>query len=280
MRTGSDLFSMVCDGYNLQRGWSEVRHGKTSPARRRSAGIDGVSIAQWEQDWPARLRQLQTELIRGEYQPAPLLWFDIPRSEPGRYRRLGIPTITDRVAQRTLKNVLEPFYEVQFLSCSHGFRPGRSVETAVSHVLWHVERGRCWVADADIQAYFDSVDHARLLAMLEHLGEPRVIGLIAAWLERGAASPGKGIAQGAVISPLLANVYLHPLDVALVSSGAALVRYADDLVVMCSAPGEAVRALQDVAVMLNALNLDLNREKSTVRPFGPDFEFLGARFEM
>jgi retron-type reverse transcriptase len=166
-----------------------------------------------------------------------------------------------------------------FLSCSHGFRPERSVFTAIAHVLWHEARGLRWVVDADIEAYFDTVAHDHLLDQLVGLGDERLVDLIAGWLEVGATTPGRGVAQGAVISPLLANVYLHPFDVALIQSGLALVRYADDFVVMCADPREATLALAYVAEVLAELGLALNEAKTAILPFGPGFSFLGARFE-
>jgi retron-type reverse transcriptase len=298
------LFEIVCDTYTLQRAWMEVWAGRTRAARRKGAGVDGVTVADWEADWQARLRALQVGLWQGTYRPSPLLWFDIPRhssppmggieggtraggieggtrvggSEGERTRRLGIPTVTDRVAQRAVKNVLQPIWEQVFLSCSHGFRPNRSVFTAIAHVLWHQAQGLCWVVDADVEACFDTIVHHRLLAQLDALGDGRVVDLIASWLEVGAATPGRGVAQGAVISPLLANVYLHPFDVALVQAGLALVRYADDLVVMCASSHDARRALERVARALAALDLSLNPDKTAIVPFGPHFSFLGAQF--
>jgi group II intron reverse transcriptase/maturase len=295
MSDSSSLFEMVCDGYHLHRAWMEVRDGRTAPARQRGAGVDGVTVADWEADWPERLAALQADLLRGNYRPSPLLWFDIPRRhlpsapppqsrgiEEGQAdtRRLGIPTVTDRVAQRAAKNALEPTWEAVFLSCSHGFRPERSVFTAIAHVLWHQACGRNWVADADIEAYFDTVEHRRLLDQLAALGDGRLVELIAGWLEVGAAAPGRGVAQGAVISPLLANIYLHPFDVRLVRAGLALVRYADDVVVMCASPDEAREAMAWVALALEELGLALNQDKSAVLPFGPDFTFLGAQFNL
>jgi RNA-directed DNA polymerase len=186
--------------------------------------------------------------------------------------------VTDRVAQRSAKNVLEPAWEAEFLSCSHGFRPDRSVFTAVAHVLWHANRGLRWVADADIEACFDSLDHGRLLGQIATLEDARLLGLIAGWLEVGESAPGTGIAQGAAISPLLANIYLHPFDAAMLRAGHALVRYADDFVVMCPTQEAARQAVQDAAEALAALDLALNREKTRLVPFGPEFSFLGASF--
>ena len=272
------LFDLVCDISNLERAWTEVWGGRTVAARQQGGGMDGVTVADWARDWPTRLRRLQRELLRGAYEPSETLWAEIPRREAGRTRRLGIPTVTDRVAQRAVKNVLEPIFEAEFLPCSHGFRPGRSVFTAVSQVLWHEAQGRRWVLDADIEACFDTIPHARLLALIDALGDRRITRLIAQWCEVGTPTPGYGVAQGAVISPLLANIYLHGFDTAMVEAGAALVRYADDFVVMCVDLEEALWALRRAAAALEGLELRLNEEKTVILPFGLDFTFLGAQF--
>ncbi len=216
MDAESSLFEAICDGANLHQAWLRVWGGRTTANRQAGAGVDGVTIADWAADWTVRLRALQADLLAGLYCPSPLLWFTIPRADGGSPRRLGIPTISDRVAQRAAKNILEPLWEAQFLSCSHGFRPERSVFTAVAHVLWHEARGLRWVVDADIAACFDSLEHTRLLDEVVRLGDSRVADLVAAWLEAGTATPEVGVAQGAPLSPLLANVYLHPFDVAMV----------------------------------------------------------------
>ena len=295
MSARRSLFEAICDIYTLQRAWAEVRAGRTRAARHKGAGVDGVTVADWDADWQTRLRALQASLWQGTYRPSPLLWFDVPRrrSSPPtapprrspstrgtrmKMRRLGIPTVTDRVAQRAAKNVLEPIWERVFLSCSHGFRPNRSVFTAIAHVLWHEAHGLCWVVDADIESYFDTIVHRRLRGQLESLGDRRVVDLIAGWVDVGAVTRGRGVAQGAVISPLLANIYLHPFDVAMVQAGLALVRYADDLVVMCASPHDARRALERVAAALAELDLSLNPGKTAIVPFGPRFSFLGAQF--
>lgn len=273
------LFEAICDGPNLHQAWLGVWSGRTVAGRQTGAGVDGMTIADWATDWDARLRTLQADLLTGLYRPSPLLWFEIPRADGGRTRRLGIPTITDRVAQRAAKNVLEPIWEEQFLSCSHGFRPERSVFTAVAHVLWHEARGRRWIVDSDIAACFDSLEHTRLLDQVVGLGDGRVTDLVAAWLETSTQTPGKGVVQGAPLSPLLANIYLHPFDVAMVRAGHALVRYADDFVVLCPTRQDAQVALDDASDVLAGLGLALNPHKTRLVPFGPAFTFLGAQFD-
>ena len=278
-------YQAACDSYNLHRAWMEVRGKRTSSARHQGAGVDGVTIADWETASEARLQALQSDLLSGAYRPSPLLAFDIPRRSTeaagghgAPTRRLGIPTVTDRVAQRAVKNLLEPVWEGVFLSCSHGFRPDRSVFTAIAHVLWHEARGRDWVADADIEACFDNIPHDRLLARVTTCADAPLVELVASWLEAGAITPGRGVAQGAVLSPLLANIYLHSFDVAMIEAGWSLVRYADDWVVMCQAEAEAANALDHAAEILHGLDLALNPAKTGVVPFGPGFRFLGAEF--
>lgn len=288
---GNTLFAEVCDPATLQQAWLDVRGKRSVADRQRGAGVDGVTVADWERDSAARLAALRDALRSGTYQPSPLRWFDVPRRATslrpqvnGRpnhsveMRRLGIPTVTDRVAQRAVKQVLEPLWEPVFLSCSHGYRPNRSVFTAVAHILWHQAQGLTWVVDADIADYFNTVEHTRLLELLACLEDEQVLRLIAAWLEAGASYPGLGIAQGSVISPLLANIFLHPFDTAMIAARWALVRYADDFVIMCPDEGAARVALVEAADALAAQNLALNGDKTTIVPFGPDFEFLGARF--
>ncbi len=273
------LFEALCDGPNLHQAWLGVWSGRTTAGRQTGAGVDGVTIADWAADWDARLRMLQADLLTGLYRPNPLLWFEIARPDGGRPRRLGIPTVTDRVAQRAAKNVLEPIWEAEFLSCSHGFRPERSVFTAVAHVLWHEAHGLRWVVDADIAACFDTLEHTRLLDQVVRLGDGRVTELVAAWLAASTPTPGLGVAQGAPLSPLLANVYLHPFDVAMIRAGHALVRYADDFVVLCHTRQAAQVALDDAADVLGSLGLRLNPEKTRLTPFGRGFTFLGAQFD-
>ncbi|NLF15509.1 MAG: hypothetical protein GX597_27290 [Anaerolineaceae bacterium] len=293
METETARYATICDGYNLQRAWMDVWGSRTAAARHHGAGIDGVTVADWEADWQARLQALQNDLRRGAYRPSPLLCFDVPRrrhsssvpaeygreARGGRWRRLGIPTVTDRVVQRAVKNALEPIWEARFLSCSHGYRPERSVFTAVAHVLWHEAQGLSWVADGDIEACFDTIRHDTLLDLLSDTADRDLLALVAGWLAVGATAPGRGIAQGAVLSPLLANVYLHPFDVAMIGAGLALVRFADDWVVMCAGPDEALAALQHAAGLLADRDLALNPDKTGVLPLGPGLAFLGAQFE-
>ncbi|MBN2001731.1 MAG: hypothetical protein JXA21_00125 [Anaerolineae bacterium] len=288
------LFDAVCEPRNLRAAWQKVRGSKIGAARRRSAGSDGVTVADWDANAEARLRALQDALQLGHYRPAPLLWFEVPRHTPRHsvvsrdrsvqeFRQLGIPTVTDRVTQRAVLNVLEPLWETVFLPCSHGYRSGHSVFTAVEHILRHHAQGLTWILNADIADYFNTVQHTVLLEMLGPLGDQPLLNLISLWLaaegaDNAAARPGRGLAQGAVLSPLLANIYLHPFDTAMLEAGWAMVRYADDFVILTIDLAQAQQALVEAANTLAELGLALNSEKTTIVEFGPDFEFLGARF--
>lgn len=284
MNRNTNLFEALCDGPNLHRAWLDVWSGRTTASRHVGAGVDGVTVTDWAAGWDRRLAALQVDLLTGDYRPSSLKWFELARSTAalGRApRRLGIPTVTDRVAQRAAKNVLEPLWETRFLSCSHGFRPERSVFTAVAHVLLHEAQGRRWVVDGDITACFDSLDHDRLLREVAREGDDRLTELVAAWLaagSRGGAGDGRGVVQGAPLSPLLANIYLHAFDVGLIAAGYALVRYADDFAILCCDRREALDAAAAAGAQLARIGLALNRTKTRVLPFGPSFVFLGARF--
>jgi RNA-directed DNA polymerase len=207
----------------------------------------------------------------------------------GRTRPLGIPTVKDRIVQTAMKLVIEPIFEVTFLPSSYGFRPGRSAKDALREVDRLLGEGCVHVVDADLKNYFDSIAHDRLLERVaERISDGRVLGLIESWLKADifdgmkAWTPTAGTPQGAVISPLLANLYLHPLDVLLNGKGYHLVRYADDFVVLCRSRREADEALAAIRQWSEANGLSLHPEKTHVgdcRLPGEGFEFLGYRFE-
>jgi RNA-directed DNA polymerase len=203
-------------------------------------------------------------------------------------RPLGIPVVKDRVVQGALRNVMEPIFERLFVEHSYGFRPGRSCMDALRRVDELLKAGYTWVVDADIRSYFDTIDHTILMAEVEkEVADGKVLALLRSYLNQkvmdGAKSwkPAAGTPQGAVISPLLANIYLHPVDVALQRAGYEMVRYADDLVILCKSEGEALKALKLLRAELGARKLELHPEKTRIvdatQPGG--FEFLGYRFE-
>ena len=260
---------------------------KRVAANRGAAGVDRVSVKRFEAKAACYLRELETALRDGSYRPAPVRRTHIPKGKET--RPLGIPTVKDRVVQTALKLVLEPIYEKEFLPVSYGFRPQRGCKDALREVDRRLKAGYTWVVDADVASYFDTIPHSPLLACVkERVSDGRVLQLIQRFLEQDVLeglhrwTPGAGTPQGAVLSPLLANLYLHSLDVALTRKGRAIVRYADDFVILCQSREEAEAALAEVADWMVQNGLALHPDKTRVgdcRIAGHGFEFLGYRFE-
>lgn len=230
---GGKWFSLYDKVYRLEvlmAAWLRVKRNKGA------SGVDRVSIERFEAQAPQYLDELQQALKTGQYRPQPVRRIEIPKGD-GKTRPLGIPTVKDRIVQAALKSVIEPIFEQQFLDESYGFRPGRGCKDALRDVDQSVKAGRCWVVDADIQGYFDTLSHERLMERVEaSISDGQVLALIRQFLEQDILTearcwkPEKGTPQGAVLSPLLANLYLHPLDKRLTKDGFRLVRYADDCV--------------------------------------------------
>ena len=240
-----------------------------------AAGIDGQSIDEIRQQGAeVLLSVLEAELREGTYRPLPVRRVAIPKASGGE-RMLGIPAVRDRVVQAAVKIVVEPIFEADFLDCSHGFRPKRSARQARERIRTHVQRERRHVVvDADIEGFFDNLERPILLRLLrERISDRRVLALIDRWLRAGILAngallhPDTGTPQGGVISPLLANVYLHALDRAWQERHwrrGQLTRYADDLVICCWKPGQAQRARAALAAELAALGLRLSEQKTRV----------------
>lgn len=266
----------------LQAGWARVA------ANKGAAGVDGQSVQAFGHQAQRYLQELEQALKDGTYRPQPLRRVDIPKG-PKQTRPLGIPVVKDRIVQAAVKMVIEPIFEAAFLDCSYGFRPGRSAKDALREVDRLLKEGYTHVVDADLERCFDTIPHQGLReCVAERISDGRVLGLVDSWLAQDILhglqrwTPTSGTPQGAVLSPLLANCYLHGLDVHLTRQGFKLVRYADDFVVLCSSAQECERALQAVRAWVTGNGLRLNEQKThtgdCTQP-GQGFDFLGYRFE-
>ena len=260
---------------------------KRVAANRGAAGVDRVSIKRFEAKAGRYLKELEEALRNGSYQPAPVRRVHIPKGKGT--RALGIPVVKDRIVQAALKLVLEPIYEKEFLPVSYGFRPKRGCKDALREVDRWIKAGYTWVVDADVASYFDSISHPLLLACVkEKVSDGKVLQLVQRFLEQEVLegmrrwTPVAGTPQGAVLSPLLSNLYLHSLDVRLSAVGHKIVRYADDFVILCQSQEEAEAALAEVEAWTVQNGLALHPDKTHVgncKDAGHGFDFLGYRFE-
>ncbi len=266
---------------NLWEAWQRVKANRGAP------GIDGFAIEKFDEDAPARIEHLCTDLRQKSYRPQPVRRKLIPKSGGGQ-RPLGIPTVRDRIVQQALLQILEPIFEPTFSSHSHGFRKERGCATALGVVDRAVRHGYEWVVDADIRAFFDTVDHEKLLAAVnEEISDGSVLRLIRQILEAGVIEPSVGeveptelgTPQGGPLSPLLANIYLHNFDVKMKEAGYGLVRYADDFVIFAKSREAAEQALSLARNVLEGkLGLALHPEKTRVVSVAEGFEFLGFHY--
>ncbi len=404
------LYDQVYTVQNLADAWKKVRRaGISGLSKGWAAGVDGVSILDFDRNWTDNLAELALTLEQRRYQPQPVRHVQIPKKDKAEMRTIGVLAVQDRIAQRAVLNILEPVFEAQFLDCSYGFRPGRSVGDAITAIVNLRSQGHEWVVDADIQHFFDTINQGLLIEMVKsHIQDKEIMRLLEAWLAAGVlptaadddpptgglvalrdttvayleraatwgtdrllnrdsaaaryaddagplptdaatarqeavkrlagdalllglsfsrpvlqgakvlpslgrqvvqrlGAPGLavgatlaagavlvplasrrlrqyrpagpvGTPQGGVISPLLANVYLHPFDLAITQAGYSLVRFADDFVVLCKSPLEAQTAMAAVKAELARLQLALNRDKTRIVPYDEGFQFLGSVF--
>ncbi len=246
------------------------------------AGVDGVTIEEFESDLPRNLSILENELKHKTYSPFPLLKILVDKGN-GEGRGLCIPTVKDRVAQTAVLHVIEPALEKEFEECSFAFRKGRSVRQAVYKIKAYYEAGYKWVVDADIDAYFDTVDHELLLQKVKkYISDEDIVRLIESWIKaevwdgNDLTVMNKGIPQGSPVSPILANLFLDELDEAMLKNGEKYVRFADDFLILCKSPEKAGKSLKVTNEILDKLLLKL--DESDVVSFDQGFKYLGVTF--
>jgi len=282
---GGKWFSLMDKVYaprTLALAWERVA------ANKGAAGVDRISVERFGAKAGQYLKELNEDLRTERYRPDAVRRTYIPKGA-GQTRPLGIPTVKDRVVQTALKLVLEPIFEQEFLPVSYGFRPERGCKDALREVDGLLKAGYTCVVDADLKSYFDTIPHQRLMERVkEQVSDGKVLDLIQAFLDQDILDgvkqwkPTRGTPQGAVLSPLLANLYLHPLDVDLTDAGYHIIRYADDFVILCRTREEAGKALDRVRDWVDANGLTLHPDKThlgnCMEP-GQGFEFLGYRFE-
>lgn len=282
---GGKWFSLIDKVYRaqtLKAAWHKVKGNAGA------AGVDGQSVKQFGFRAEIYLAELEQALKTGEYRPEPIRRVEISKGG-GKLRPLGIPAVKDRIVQTALKLVIEPIFEREFEESSYGFRPQRGCKDALREVDELIKGGYTHVVDADLESYFDTIAHAPLMRQIrERISDGRVLDLIGLFLSQDIIhgmkrwTPTGGTPQGAVVSPLLANIYLHPLDRQMKQQGYRMVRYADDFVVLCRTAEQAQAALGEVKSWVEQNGLRLNPDKTHVgdcRQAGQGFEFLGYRFE-
>lgn len=274
------LIDKVYREESLAIAWKHVEE------RRGGGGVDGMSIRRFAERAEKRLTRLSEQLREQTYKPYAVKRVWIPKSD-GKKRPLGVPTIIDRVVQTSIRNTIEPIFEKKFVECSYGFRPGRGCKDALRVVERELAMGRTWVVDVDIEEYFDTIDRKRLMAeVAKEVADGSLLDLIEQFLEQDVMDgmkrwqPERGTPQGAVISPLLANIYLHPVDIAMTEAGYRLVRYADDMVILCESREKAERAMTLLTESMTERGLRLHPVKTRLvdATLRPGFDFLGYRF--
>ena len=276
------LIDKVVKPVNLVSAWEKVRRNNGA------AGIDKVTIEKFGKTSTRYLGEIISEIEKGTFTPQAVRREFIPKGG-GKLRPLGIPTVKDRVIQAAIKNAIEPIFEKEFLDMSYGFRPGKGAKDALREVDKAIKEGYVWVMDADIQGYFDNIPHDKLMDKVERrISDGKLLRIIESYLtakimeEMNEWVPDKGTPQGGVLSPLLANIYLHDLDVIMTQAGFKMFRYADDFVILTKDEESAKQAFELVRAWTTEHGLTMHPDKTHIGNCmiqGQGFEFLGYRFE-
>jgi len=283
---GGVWFSLIDKVYRpqvLKAAWNQVR------GKGRAVGSDLQSLEQFGGNLEMNLGKLEAELRTGTYRPRPIRRAYIDKPGGKGKRPLGIPAVRDKVVQTALRMVIEPIFERDFMETSFGFRPGLGCKDALRRVEQLLKAGYSWVVDADLRSYFDTIEHDGLMRKVQrYIADSRVLGLIEGFLKQQVLedlqywTPEAGTPQGAVISPLLSNIYLHEVDKVMKEAGYEMIRYADDFVILCKSQEEAGSALERITELMQKQGLTLHAEKTSLvdtRQAGQGFDFLGYHFE-
>jgi RNA-directed DNA polymerase len=274
------LMDKVFTERNLTASFGKVAANDGAP------GVDHVSVKDFGDHWDTNLAKLVAALRDGTYQPQAIRRTYLPKPGSNEQRPLGIPTVRDRVVQGAVRQVIEPIFEQGFARHSYGFRPRRGCRDALRRVDQLLKAGYVYLVDADLKSYFDTIPHDRLLSRLrERIADGRVLALIESFLKADIMDgltewePETGAPQGAVLSPLLSNIYLDPLDHLMVRQGQEMVRYADDFVILCRSQAEAEQALTQVRQWCDTEGLTLHPTKTRIVDVRTEgFDFLGYHF--
>jgi len=285
------LIDKVYADWTLELAWLKVQSNAGA------CGVDGITVGHFARDSHNRLLAVKEHIKEGTYQPKPVKRVMIAKPGSAEKRPLGMPTVRDRVVQTAMRMVMEPIFEREFAPQSYGYRPGRGCKDALQRVDQLLRSGLVHVVEVDIKGFFDSIPHDRLLKLVrERIADGRVLKLVEAFLKQGVMAQSEklegyemeeieateqGTPQGAVISPLLANIYLNPLDWQMSREGHQMVRYADDMVILCPDAQSAQRVLESLRQWMEQAGLTLHPEKTKIVDMGPPkayFDFLGYRF--
>ena len=279
MHCPTDLLERIVDKDNMRHAYGKVK------ANKGAAGIDKMGVAEMHEYFEQHSDELFNQIRCGKYTPSPVLRVEIPKKEKGKVRKLGIPTVVDRVVQQAIVTQLTPLFEPKFSDSSYGFRPKRSTHDALYACKRHIDAGYSWVVDMDLEKFFDTVCRSKLIQVLsETVTDGRVVSLIHKYLNAGVMVEGKleetkvGTPQGGPLSPLLSNVMLNELDHELEKRGHRFVRYADDCMLFCKSRRAAMRTCESVIHFIEGkLFLKVNREKTCVAYFN-QVKYLGYAF--